>query len=643
MQNFFRSFYSVIFLALILSGCGEISQLPTGKSPSEQLIKDAEALLVEARNTGSPDREYYQIRAAQLFVQAEKNDRAEEVLATINPGLLNTSDYLEYTLLYCEVAMANDEYFTVRNLSEAERLSDLWPNMPADQKIRILHYRADVQALLGDEPAAIKSYIALSDLQEFPADRISTHSALWSILSRLPHQQLAESDNQNETLTGWLELALQFRNNQGNIRQQLANFKDWQNTHPAHPASLYPPAAISSLQNLGNNLPQRIAILLPTHGNLMQAGKAIEEGFLAAWFDNQSQYGDAPQVTFYDSSQNQPIELLYQQAVTEGAELVIGPLQKSAVEQLNRNAVLTIPTIALNYLDTTETEADPPEPINTTTASPEQDEAELALETTVETPSTASPQTNLIQMGLLVEDEARQIAQRAWREGKRHALVIVPQTQWAEKASNAFIALWEQMGGTVELLPPYNANQRDFAPLLEPPLHIDQSLSRNQRLERLLGKDLAYTPRRRQDVDMVFLVAYPDHARQIKPTLNFLFAADLDVYATSHIYNGTMQYGRDRDLNDIRFSAMPWTLDGYLPDALKPDDRVPVAYRQLYALGMDAYLIHQWITQLQQNPESMLAGATGTLHLGAGYRIQRELPWAIFRNGAVTSATSLGK
>jgi len=181
----------------------------------------------------------------------------------------------------------------------------------------------------------------------------------------------------------------------------------------------------------------------------------------------------------------------------------------------------------------------------------------------------------------------------------------------------------------------------DFAPLLKPSLHITHSEQRASRLKRLLGKSLSYTPRRRQDLDMVFMAAYPDQARQIKPTLDFLFARDLQVYGTSQLYSGKKDPGRNRDLEGIRFSAMPWTLPGGASEKLQPASDLHPLYRPMFALGIDTYYLHQWLTQMSRFPNTQLFGSTGTLQLSSKNTVIRQQPWAVFRGGKVRLAQRL--
>jgi outer membrane PBP1 activator LpoA protein len=169
-------------------------------------------------------------------------------------------------------------------------------------------------------------------------------------------------------------------------------------------------------------------------------------------------------------------------------------------------------------------------------------------------------------------------------------------------------------------------------------LHIDLSEQRGQKLRRYINSSIRFSARRRQDLDLVVLLGYPVKARQIKPALDFLYAADVPVVATSHIYNGTEQQGLDRDLSGVEFSAMPWTLPGQLVNELQPDDRLHTAYRHLYALGHDAFLLHRNLSSLQSEQAVPLFGSTGLLVLSGGI-VERQQKWASFQRGRVVEIT----
>ena len=79
-------------------------------------------------------------------------------------------------------------------------------------------------------------------------------------------------------------------------------------------------------------------------------------------------------------------------------------------------------------------------------------------------------------------------------------------------------------------------------------------------LRRIIRQPFEFDPRRRQDIDFIFLLANPSQARGIKPTLAFFFAEDLPVYSTSHMNDNSESRIDYLDLAGIRFCDIPWKL-----------------------------------------------------------------------------------
>jgi outer membrane PBP1 activator LpoA protein len=314
---------------------------------------------------------------------------------------------------------------------------------------------------------------------------------------------------------------------------------------------------------------------------------------------NQQNDQTMPALRLYDSSA-ESMARAYNLAVEDGADMIIGPMRRAEVETLLAVEALPVPTISLNRIDN-ENQSQP---------------------------------KNLYQFGLSPLDEIRQIADRAWRKDQRNVLVIAPDNGWGNRASTFFNQYWSAKGGTVLSQVSYPATTKDFTPLLKPPLQIDLSEERGRKLKRFINSRIQFDIRRRQDIDLVVVLGYPVIARQIKPALDFLYASDLPVVATSHIYNGSQQTNLDRDLSGVEFSAMPWTLTGHLINDLQPDQRLHTAYRHLYAVGHDAFLLHKNINRLEDDNAIPLFGATGILSLSNGM-VVRQSKWAEFQRGKV--------
>jgi len=164
-------------------------------------------------------------------------------------------------------------------------------------------------------------------------------------------------------------------------------------------------------------------------------------------------------------------------------------------------------------------------------------------------------------------------------------------------------------------------------------LLLDASAARHRELQRTLGQRLEFEPRRRQDVDFVFLVTKPRQARLLRPQLQFHHAADLPVYTTSHAWPGEISPQEAPDLAGLMLPDMPWLL---VEDDLDPLSRnrlrevLPAAggpYGRLYAMGMDAYGLLPHLARLQTSDQETLDGHTGNLYLDELNQVHRQLVW----------------
>ncbi|MGB6977357.1 MAG: penicillin-binding protein activator [Gammaproteobacteria bacterium] len=344
----------------------------------------------------------------------------------------------------------------------------------------------------------------------------------------------------------------------------------------------------------------QVALLVPLQGPLGASGQAIRNGFLAAYYEAEQEEKNAPTISVIDTSDGD-IASLYQQAVTNGANFIVGPLTKTEVQTLANHGKLTVPTLALNALDN-------PRPV-----------------------------TNLFQFSLSPHDETQQAATKAWNDGHRRAIIIAANAPWAQNIANVFSQQWRSLGGQVVANSTFNSSS-EINSTVGQALRINPSEVRNKNLQNTLRT------RVNSLADMVFIVALPQQARQIPPFLKFYYAGDLAVYATSAIYSGTPSPNQDQDLNGVQFCDIPWVLNSSaeLPNNLAlirnrvmtlwptPFARNP----RLYALGVDAYGVMNQLNQLLAAPQTGMTGATGTLYLTPNQQIQRRLSWAQIRNGA---------
>lgn len=645
-------------VALLAACAGPSPQVPQAYTKQQSLAQKAEQNLRAARQSSGPDQALHLLNAAQYYQQLNQSDQTAKLLEELDSSQLPTKALARYTALYAPILLDKHEHFRAREQVTNPRLLTAFDTLPAPLQIELRHQRGDLFSLLGEDKIAVAEFVLLSRLLNEPAAITDVHNKIWQILSHTSDNSLLNLANEvpSRELKGWYQLALSTRN-LSDISLQQEQIERWRRQWPAHPAIAFPPSELGAIANAAASAPSNLALLVPLSGNYGEAGTVIRNGFLATYYDNLSKGGRAPSVRVYDTS-TQNITDVYQLAVAEGAKIVIGPLRKENLAALSALNTLPVPIIGLNYLND---KLDEPldgqlnKPIN------QQKDHQVDKKTNEDINENITSQTsprpnmeansssntariahhNLYQFGLSIADEAEQVAERAWLEGHRSALAMTPATSWGERALAAFSERWTSRGGKLVTTTPYSLRQSDFTGIIKPALLVDHSEQRAKKLQRTLGRGLEYSPRRRHDIDMIFLVAQPAQGRSIKPTLDFYYAHDLPVYATSHIYAGTESTDMNRDLEGIRFSAMPWTLPGMVPAHLRPDSNLRPSYRHLYTLGVDAYLMHQHVALMKASPQTQLFGHTGTLTLVSGNKIKRTQPWAEFKGNRVRPARQM--
>jgi len=168
-------------------------------------------------------------------------------------------------------------------------------------------------------------------------------------------------------------------------------------------------------------------------------------------------------------------------------------------------------------------------------------------------------------------------------------------------------------------------------------LLINESRAREERLSANLGIPLEYEPRRRSDVDLIFLAATENAGKLIRPQLRFHYAGSVPTYSTSAIYQeGTRN---NADLNGIMFPDVPWLIE---PDGQSVQVRQTIARHwparakrrsRLYALGFDAYRLIPMLNSGTAWQTEYLQGMTGTLYVDNNGRVLRRLAWARIQRG----------
>jgi len=465
----------------------------------------------------------------------------------------------------------------------------------------ILLLRANALFMLNQpEPAVVtmlQREAILNDATEITENRRQIWTGLQATGDRIP-PNISERDD-DAVLTGWLQVAYLSYANRASVSNLRTSILEWQTTNPSHPASIdVLPEVLASLEAL-TNYPSKVAMLVPLSGKQKTVGAALRDGYLSAHFSVPEDARGAD-IQFYDTARN-GVAAAYQQAVFNGATFIVGPLLKGDVQAL-AELVDDRPVLALNF-----------------------------------GPEDIDYPARFYQFALAPEDEARAVGLRAAEQGQLNAVALVPPSAWGDRVLAAFQDELENNGGTLLASQRYATDTTDFADVIRDVLLLDESYQRRNRLAANIGKDLEFTPRRRQDVDLVFIAANASTAKLLRPQLRFHYAADLPTYATSAIYKpGSTD---NTDLNGVIFPDMPWLLQ---PTQLVTYDKTVLKehwgkntdqWARLYAMGYDAYHLSAVLNTASRMRSVNLAGMTGDLYMGRDKRLHRRLTWAKMERG----------
>jgi outer membrane PBP1 activator LpoA protein len=599
----------------LLSACGSAPQQPAEPAP-ERPATDTGPLQPGVSLQLPPSAFSAEFAAAESALDRFDWMSAELALASlVNPSTLQSSPGeatgppLEPTrqpdandLAYLGYLNARIAFVRGRQEQALQQLQELdHPAMHPALRYRNYNLQRHILGLSGHhlESAALGARL----LQLAPTqDQAALHRSIWQDLHRPPRSELqrALTGAAASQWRGWLELALVARGDSAALDAAIAQ---WRAQNSAHPAAQSLPGGLDELLTAATP-PETVALILPLSGRLAPAGKAVRDGYLANHYRDLAQGNAQRQLLVLDQDLYPSASAAYDDAVSQGAGLVVGPLSKTAVQELAARPLRPVPLLSLNRIDAT--------------------------------PDLSAGA--LVQLALAPEDEARQIAALAFGKGARRAMILRPADNWGDKMEHALLQRWQELGGSVAASTAFESRE-DYSDSIKSGLGLASSALRRQQVRDMLATNIEFTPRRRQDIDAIFLLAKTGaQARSIKPLLAFHYAGAIPVYATSSVYTGIPD-DRDRDLDGVNLVELPWLLGS------NPSLRVAIAaggtgsdnYTRLNALGADAYLLQSRLAQLRAGPDVLLQGDTGLLTLNPQLQIVRELRPAKFDGGQLRS------
>jgi uncharacterized protein len=321
-----------------------------------------------------------------------------------------------------------------------------------------------------------------------------------------------------------------------------------------------------------NNVPvPHIALLLPLSSSVFaQHAEHVKRGFLVA--DEIANDSLIPIKVYLTSDQPDEVLGVYIEAISLGAKIVVGPLNKNAVSAVAQSGQVSVPTLALS----------PPD-------------------IDIELP----PQ--LYTFGLQIDNEARQIARIAFIEGKRRALVVRGPTTLDKRLCVAFLDRWTEVGGELASQFDYSGDQAHLA-----------------KLRLMISSD---------NIDVVFLGMDNARARIVRPYLdnNVSIFATSQIYSGNQ--EPLESYALDRiRFVDMPWLLQPDHAAVMIYPVVSFDQRF-AEYERFYALGIDAYRLARLILENAIDHNFSLDGVTGEITLEGENQFARKPIQAIFSEG----------
>lgn len=529
------------------------------------------------------------------LIDDNQSDEARRLLAQLDHRARTDDQHALLAYVYAKLALSEgdiEEASRVLNAPQTQQHLQL-----ADDETIVLSglLNADILELQQAPLAAARMRIYLAPMISNTELYSINHLRIWYLLANTDVNAVDFSRFANEQhLLQWLKLSQIVQHSQDSLATQLTNIEQWMRKNPKHPAALMVPADVELIRNAQLNQANLIAIILPLEGKFRSHGIAIRDGFLNAWY----RASHKPEIKFYHADETSSFIEIYQQAISDGAELVIGPLFKEQLQALYQlGDQLPVPTIALNRLDN----------------------------------DTKAP-ANLFEFSLASEDEIASLILLAERQQHKNAIVIYQPDPWAIRAAETFVSQWQAQQGKV-LVSRALANTRDQSAMVQDILNINNSRQRHRELQQLTGLNMEFEPRRRQDVDMILLISHPEAAATIRPLLSFHYANNIPVYATSSVYRGFANSNFDNDLNGISFTDAPLVING--DAALSANYRTSPLIR-IHAMGMDAFLLSERLSLMAALPQAKVYGATGLLSMQENH-IVRRTAFAQFNRGKASA------
>lgn len=555
-------------IALFISACTSVN--PITESIKNEAYSSSEFYINKADQTQAlEDKTSYQLLAVRKLIDENKEYEAQNTFSEINTEKMNEVQKLEYALLSAQLAALQgkneDAAYQLKMLQE--------PLLSSAQRLRYIQTQARIAENKKDVIGIVRSRSLLNTHFKMNRERQENNDIIWQTLRNANRGMIekATAEAGEIELAGWLSLVNIYNKNVATPAQMPSAIEDWKKQYPSHSAVMIMPTELQSVSNFQQTQLNSVALLLPLSGEAKILGDIIKRGF------NDTKADDPTVVQTLDTDSSD-INSLIAQAKQQGANIIVGPLLKSRVnEMLTSTEINNINVLALNATENTRSIA------------------------------------QVCYYGLSPESEAQSGAEKIYRDGNSIAIVAAPQDDFGHRSAEAFAKRWRELTNT-------DADVRYY----------------NQPLDSVSTIQNAGVTKA-----ALYVLGNAEQVLEIKQGIdNSSLKERLTIYTSSRSNSPNNGIDFYTSMEGVKFSEIPLLADQSSDEYKKAENLAnsDFSMMRLYAMGADAWTLATKFNELRHIPGYKVSGLTGELKAGQHCNIERNLSWMQYRNGSIQQA-----
>lgn len=433
------------------------------------------------------------------------------------------------------------------------------------------------------------------------------HQLIFAWLGKLPTSERQTLMQKEPELIDYLELINIIENKTVSDANKQLKISQWMQSHPDAELSISPPAALQQYLQIDIAKQQNIAVILPLSGRLAGQGDAIKQGILAGYYDQVDSSAPTEQstsLTFIDSGSEQVLNSAVNEEKLASFNVIVGPLLKSHLLQVDALAQPDALRIFLNDADNLNSEN----------------------ENSLKNYFALSP-----------EQEAIEMVAKMRAQNIRHPVLIHDNSNITNRMAKAFLLAWDETETQPFTPSPSRVQYTDNTSMragITSALDVLQSQQRINQMTSLSTEKVFSVTRNRRDVDAFVVFAKPNEVELINPiiesSMSLFTAEQLPVFATSYSYNHNQNRNSLRDLRNLVFVDMPFILpEGRESTLARQADSLfnepSSSFLRLFSFGYDAVQLSAQALSLRLFNHLSIEGLTGNMSINKNGIVQRKL------------------